>query len=144
MIQLELTGYDELLRTLDRIDDSLSGRVMRDAVKAAAAVVVARARQLCPPPGYEGDKRDPKPLRDTIGMEVRDYGVRTLGLAGPYYPAGAHGHLVEFGHRLVTHGKDRGYVAGRPFMRPAFEETKAEQLAAMQRVITRALQEITG
>ncbi len=158
MISMEFEGYDELIRTLDRIDDTLTGKALREAVVDAARVVVNRARQLCPAPGYRGDKpqwgaNNPenrnvagalKPLRDTIGMEVRSYGVRQLALAGPYYPAGAHGHLVEYGHRLIVHGKERGYVAGRPFMRPAFDETKGEQLAAMQQRLASTLQQLTG
>ena len=140
--RIEITGYDELIKALDRIDDALSGKVKRQMVKAAAEVVARRARELCPV-GDPADKPDLKPLRDTIGIEVRDYGPRALAVVGPEYPAGAHGHLVELGHEEVLFGVRTGRrVPPHPFMRPAFDETQAEQLAAMEAVVVGALREL--
>lgn len=140
---LELTGWEELTRQLDRIDDRLTKRAKLEAVKAAGEVVARRAKQLCPR-GDPADKPDEKPLRDTIDVEVRDYDQRALAVIGPQYPAGAHGHLVEYGHDIVTRD---GRLIGRraqpkPFVRPAFDETKEEQTAAMQAVVNRTLAEL--
>jgi hypothetical protein len=42
------------------------------------------------------------------------------------YPQGAHGHLVEFGHRSVLWGRRTGnMVQGKRFMLPAIEASKA-------------------
>lgn len=141
MAVMQLDGWDELARQLDRVDDRLTQRAKLEAVKAAGEVVAARARDLCP----RGDTAD-KPLRDTIAVEVRDYDQRALAVIGPQYPAGAHGHLVEDGHEIVTRdGKRTGRRARpRPFVRPAFDETKDQQQAAMQAVVTRTLQELGG
>jgi len=75
-------------------------------------------------------------------------GYVIVGVVGPMYPAGAVGHLVELGHRQVHGGSvareatsrwrkkglpksKRGFtgmgrvtgrVAGKPFMKPAFEQ----------------------
>lgn len=158
-VTIKLDGYDELLRQLNRIDDTLSKQVTREMVKAAGEVVAARARTLCPV-GDPTHHPENKPLRDTIAVEVRDYGVRSLAVVGPQYPAGAHGHLVEFGHDIVARGESTnvgkgrrsgakskgGLTSGRtqpkPFMRPAFDGTKGEQLAAMESVINRTLWEL--
>lgn len=142
MAQVELAGYDELLRELDKAEKTLGHEVRREAAKAAGEVVAARARQLCPvgDPAHEPDK---KPLRDTIAVEIRDYGQRTLAVIGPQYPAGAHGHLLEYGHEGVAWGKPTGRRVGpRPFMRPAFDETKSEQQSAMEGVVADALRKL--
>jgi hypothetical protein len=142
MISMQLEGYDELLAILNRIDDTLTGPVMRECVQAACQVVETRAKQLVPV-GDSADKPDLKPLRDTIGSVVRGYGERTLGVIGPMVPAGAHGHKVEHGHAEVLWGLRTGRrVPPHPFLRPAFDQTKAQQLAAMEAVIARTLREL--
>lgn len=145
MATLQLDGWEELARQLDLVDDRLTKRAKLEAVKAAGEVVAARAKDLCPR-GDAADKPDAKPLRDTIAVETRDYDQRALAVIGPQTPAGAHGHLVENGHEIVTRdGKRTGRRARpRPFVRPAFDETKDQQQAAMQAVVTRTLQELGG
>lgn len=160
-VTIKLDGYDELLAELNRIDDRLSKRLTREMVKAAGEIVAARARERCPI-GDPKHKPELKPLRDTIGVEVRDYGERALAVVGPEYPAGAHGHLVEFGHDIVGRGQSksmgRGRVSGakrkggvtqgrarpHPFLRPAFDETQSQQYAAMEAVMRRAIQDLGG
>lgn len=145
MATLQLDGWEELARQLDRVDDQLTKRAKLEAVKAAGEVVAARAKQLCPR-GDAADKPDAKPLADTIAVEVRDYDQRALAVIGPQYPAGAHGHLVEHGHEIVTRdGRRTGRRARpKPFVRPAFDETQDAQQAAMESVIARTLREIGG
>lgn len=142
MAVLELEGWEELQRALERVDDTLVGRTKLEAVKAAGEVVARQAKALCP----RGESDGEKPLADTIGVEVRDYGERALAVIGPEYPAGAHGHLVEQGHEIVTwDGRRTGKRATpKPFVRPAFEATKDQQVAAMQAVVSRTLAEIGG
>lgn len=141
MATLELEGWDELQQALARIDDRLVGRTKLEAVQAAGEVVATVARALCPRSGGEDDQ---KPLAETIAVEVRDYGERALAVIGPQYPAGAHGHLVEDGHEIVTHdGKRTGRRAQpHPFVRPAFDQTQGQQIEAMQGVVNRTLAEI--
>lgn len=140
--RIEITGFEELIKALDRIDDTLSKQVTRQCVKAAGEVVAARAKQLCPV-GNPADKADLKPLRDTIGVEVRNYDRRALAVVGPEYPAGAHGHLVEYGHAEVLWGVRTGRrVPAKPFMRPAFDETQTAQKAAMEDVVAAAIREL--
>lgn len=153
---LEITGYDELLKMLDRIDTALTGKIKREMVKAAGAVVAKRARDLVPV-GDPADKPDLKALRDTIAIEVRDYGLRSLAVVGPALPAGAHAHNVEYGHRIVVGRRARGRklrrtedtrrdtasrARPRPFMRPAFDETQEAQLGAMAAMVQATLREL--
>lgn len=97
-------------------------------------------------------------LFETLGTRPKTYtrsGVVYLA-AGPMYAGGQHGHLVEHGHRMVVGGtvarikgkaigktryaKNRaltgrgrvvGQVKGKPFLRPAFEESQGAILDAI-------------
>lgn len=143
MAQVDLAGYDQLIAALAKAEKALAEEARREAAQAAGEVVVVRARQLCPvgDPSHQPDK---KPLRDTIACEIRDYDQRTLAVIGPQYPAGAHGHLVEYGHEEVVWGNRTGRRVGpRPFMRPAFDETKQEQQAAMEKVVAAKLKQLS-
>jgi len=156
--RVEITGYEDLIKALDRVDEALSGKVKREMVKAAADVVARRARQLCPRSATTGSRRHwsrktatarggVKPLAETIGVEVRDYGPRALAVVGPEYPAGALAHLVEFAgvdaYDRVMWGRQTNRPAKpQPFMRPAFDETQAEQLAAMEAVVAGAIRDL--
>jgi hypothetical protein len=154
MASVELEGWDELARQLDRVDDQLTGQVKVEAVQAAGDVVARRAKQLCHrstqtgtskgwSDAYFAKRAANKPLAETIAVEVRDYGPRALAVIGPEYPAGAHGHNVENGHEEVLWGQPTGRrVPPHPFMRPAFDETQAEQQAAMQNVVDAKAQEL--
>ena len=108
----------------------------RKALRKMGTVVMNAARKLVPQPGYPGDKPEFKPLRDTIGVEVKD-GEQIYAVIGPERPAGAHGHLVEYGHRIVKHdGEDTGKMAEpHPFMEPAARDTRSQQDAIARQAI---------
>lgn len=101
--QRQLGDMDHVLSQLS--GEWLGNRVLRGAMGAAARPLVDRAKELCPKPGYKGDKPGLKPLRDTIGWVFREYTRARVAIVGPLAPAGAHGHLVEFGHRMVNGGR---------------------------------------
>jgi len=156
---IDVTGYDELVKQLERIDETLRRRVTRDCVRAGAEVVAARARQLCPRSANTGsaelqsqetqaERADAKPLAETIGIEVRDYGDRVLALVGPEHPAGALSHLNEFADedaylRVLWGRKSALEAKPQPFMRRAFDETREAQQAAMEGVVAQALQDVS-
>ena len=160
-VSIQLDGYDELIAEINRIEKELTGDILRDVVGAGGEVVAARARQIC----RRGDPRhkpELKPLADTIEMVTKSYGQRAIAVVGPGWPAGAHGHNVEHGHDIVARGqgknRGRGRVKGgkkadkliggrtkpQPFMRPAFDETYAQQMAAMEAVAARKVRELGG
>lgn len=158
-VKMELTGYDELMAKLDKIETTLADKIRGQMVAAAGEIVIAKAKTLV----RHGDPRhhpEAKQLADTIGMVVRDYKQRSLAVVGPEYPAGAHGHLLEFGHDIVPRGEGKvkgasraagakkkgGITTGRarpfPFLRPAFDSTKGQQVSAMESVMARAVKEL--
>lgn len=133
------------MRELDRIDTGLKVTLAKACVTAAANVITARARQLCPT-GEPADHPDGPRLRDMIGIAVREYsGDRVLALTGPERQ-GTHGdlgRLVEDGHREVLWAKRTGrMVPPHPFLRPAFDETEGEQQAAMVRAAKQTMQDL--
>lgn len=119
----------DLLSEIEPMDRLLG---LTRALKEGGKVVVKRAKQLCPKPGYPGDDPTKKPLQETIGIEVRKYDHSIVIVMGPEYPAGAHGHLIEFGHNHFLFGVATGnFLPAQPFMRPAADETKEEQDSAI-------------
>jgi hypothetical protein len=126
---------------LARIALAARGPALDAAVKAAAKVVIDESKRRVPQPGYSGDKPGLKPLRDTIGHVVRKpRGDKRIAVVGPEYPAGAHGHLVEFGHQKVLWGTPTNErVPPHPFMRPSVDATEHMQSAAMDTVLRQAI-----
>lgn len=128
----------------------LSSKIKKDiafaAMVKAVQPTVAAARELTPV--------DTGGLRQSIGFAVRQYkrGSLTYGIIGPRFGFGIGGrepanyaHLIEYGHLLVTGGtvnrKDQfaaptakntgtaiAMVEPKPFLRPAWEATKASVL----------------
>jgi hypothetical protein len=132
------------------------------AMKAALQPTAKAASSLVSQDGMSDytprrGKRAGKPkLKDQMRATSRIYPRRKVivGVAGPQYPRGSHGHLVERGHRIAVGGSmarvgkfaakgiaaarrvDRtgkgrvaGQVAGKPFLEPAAERTKASAQA---------------
>ena len=91
------------------------------------------------------ERAQAKPLAETIRVKVRKYDTVSVAVIGPEYPAGALGHLIEFGHREILYGRDTGRrVPPKPFLRPAADETRGEQDAAMLNVLRAELAKAGG
>jgi len=145
MAVVQITGAEAIEADLSRIPLELRGTAMRSGLRAAGTLVVRRAKQLVPQPGYPGDKPEFKPLRDTLGVEVRAYENAMVAVVGPKRPAGSHGHLVEYSHMHYAHGQPTGIrTKATPFIGPAVKETKLRQMAAVQRVVKRAVEKAIG
>ena len=123
---------------LAAVDKEFRLKALQDAIKAASQIVIKDAKSRCPKGQQRtGKKSGKKHLRDTITRVFRDYGDKKMDVVGPAYPAGAHGHLVEYGHEEVLFGKRTGRrVPPKPFMRPAVDATKQAQHSAIVRVLT--------
>lgn len=114
IVDVRVGPTEELEMILERIEMKIRLQACKKAVSAAARLVARRAKALCPKPGYDGDKtdKDPSltPLRETITYVVRIRHKGVYAYVGPEYKpkgGGNHGHLVEFGHRIVR-GKKKG------------------------------------
>lgn len=131
-LQIDKASWARMDSLLSKLALEMRQRHVKRAVAKGARVVARAMRQRCPKPGYPGDKPQYKPLRDTISVVVREYGKRTHATIGPAYPAGSHGHLVEFGHEEILFGKKTGNrVPPHPFARPAFDESKGKATQAI-------------
>lgn len=119
-------------------------KALRSAAGYAVTPVVKAAKEFVP----QGDldhHPDKPALEDTIIKKVKSYdgGKVIVAMVGPSYPDGAHGHLVEDGHRIVTHdGTDTGAtVEGKEFMLPAALTTEKNQtkrlIEKIQRILTK-------
>jgi len=160
-IEFDVRQVEESLKRIE--DVFVRSKVLPDGMRKALAPIARQGRKLVSQPGSPGywprvgkQRLKRKPLKDSIGSVVRQYdkggarGAVIVGVVGPQYPAGAIGHLVELGHRMVHGGsvgreatsrwakkglpkarskrgvtgggRVTGRVAGKPFMRPAFEQ----------------------
>ena len=99
MAQALIKESTDLEAMLDRFKENEA--TLKKAAKASAEILVAVTKSVTPR-GDPKDKPHLKALHKTIGYVYRRYGPnRGLSVVGPLWPAGAHGHLVEFGHRII-------------------------------------------
>jgi HK97 gp10 family phage protein len=140
---------DELLEKLLRsLPGKIERRVTRVAVKAGGAVILKDAKRRAPKgPGgkdYKGGNLR-RSMTQSRGLRVRKYprGGRQkyIAVAGPGWPLGAHGHLIESGtvKRETKKGANRGAITPDPFLEPAFKRKSRE---AQRKVTDRLWQQI--
>lgn len=107
-----VSGLPELKAGLEALRYRVQNKVVRKALEAAAVPITAAAtanalrhRRQAEVRGYKD--KDTLQLNRTIGTRVKTYrrGGTLFLAAGPLYKMGGyHGHLVEFGHRIVKGG----------------------------------------
>ena len=142
----EITGVKELDRKLAAITTRMKKNYVRKGVRAGGAIVIKAAKENLPKGkrgriNKKGDKI--KGLRRSITQRVKTYpsGV-IISVVGPDYKTAPHGHLVEFGHKMVGHKpgkKNLGVVRAHPFLRPAVDKSKQAVMTAVQRKIREGL-----
>ena len=150
MATVKVNEKKDLGKLLDQVSSKFKKQALDEAATKASNVVIKAARKYVPvgDPSHEPGK---KPLRDTIMHLNRKYydGERVVSFVGPGYPAGAHGHLVEDGHKVYRRGPKgesaRGKklkpfsgsakVPGKKFMLKAAYTTRGAQDAAVIRTI---------
>ena len=148
-IRAEIEGGDDLDRFLAQLPFEMRRKILPKAIRAGGNVVNLAARERIRDPGYPGDKPGLVPLKKTIITKVKVYDMVVVAIVGPHYMGGNHGHLVEFGHRLIRKIKTRdgvekveiGFVPPHPFLRPAADETRDEQLAAITGLVWEEIQQ---
>ena len=144
-VTVDLTGFAELEKELERLSRSAGKAVLRRALKKAGEPLVEIARGNVPVDtgglaasmaiSTKLDKRQAGQHRKMFRNDKASVEM----FIGPSYDLGAggrHGHLVEFGTKPhINGGKFAGTMhpgtAPRPFMRPAWD---GDQTAMLERL----------
>lgn len=137
---LKLEGQDELVNTLTELDKAVRGRISTEAVAVAVAVFVEPIRQRAPRMSGE--------LADSVGSRVRYYPRRGVvaAYAGPSYPRGAHGSILEHGtvQRQTRKGYFRGSGPAMPFVGPAFASAAGAAESILERELKQRIEAEVG
>jgi HK97 gp10 family phage protein len=148
-VDVAVEGGDELDQLFQQLPVEMRRTIMPKAVKAAATIVQEDAKNRI---NSNRDGRKPPGLARTIVVKVRQYDYTITAVVGPVYLGVNHGHLVEFGHRLVKAIRDAdgsvrkveiGFVPAHPFLRPAADQTLSKQRDAIVQIVTEMLKEFT-
>ena len=124
--RISLTGVKEIDAVLKGLPLQMTHTILSQAHAAAAKPLVDKAKLLAP----EGPTGN---LVDSIGAEktgslakVTNVGEVIAGPRRSRRHKGHVGHLVEYGTRSRTNkrGANRGRMMAKPFMAPAFNQTK--------------------
>jgi hypothetical protein len=143
-MSIKVEGLKELDKALAELSRSASKAVMRRALERAATPTLLAATALAPG-GLALNidvntrltkfqrRRGARLASDEVGMYI-----------GTTFPAGAQGHLIEFGTgpRYHKNGKYIGQVAAKPFLRPAWDATKHRVLELISRELWAAIDKV--
>jgi hypothetical protein len=149
-VKVDITGDKEVLALLERLPKLVvsSGGPIDKAVRKASTIVAKRARQLAPdskknPEGNSREKQSDKSkgiwqkkLKETIRHRIIKYDTATWAVVGPKNPEGNMANFIqEKPRRHVLWGKAtaiKQFRDTRNWITKAFDETKGEQLSAVQ------------
>jgi hypothetical protein len=119
---------------------------IQSGLKSVGQMVISEAQKRVPRSSVTGSKKKwsrsyrqkygkSQPLHTQFIVKPKEYrgGKVQAVIVRVKYPQGAHGHLVEFGHRSVLWGRRTGaIVQGKQFMRPAVDAVRAQSDAAFK------------
>jgi len=129
---VRLLGLDKLNKKLSEIPDKMRRKGLKDVMKKSADVIKESAKSKC--------RKNPRGptwprtghLADNIVDKISVTKKGSKAIVGIDYKRAHHGHLVEFGHQIVVHGKKLGRkTRSFPFMRPAFDQDGNKALDVM-------------
>jgi HK97 gp10 family phage protein len=132
-VKLNTTQWVKIGTKLDRMAARAEKAGNRAAIKKAAAPMKAAAKRLT---------TSKRVARDLVVRSKTELGIVSVRIGGKRLSDGIKLlHLLEFGHRLVKGSKKKGnqkiigFVAARPFLRPAYYQTREESKAIYRREI---------
>lgn len=131
-VKISVTGISEIDNLLRSLPKQITHRVMGSAHLDAAKPLIDSAKGIVI--SREKTKNTGRLEESIGGIKISQRKSNEIGMVqvGPRRKKGTyrgyHGHLVEYGHRLVSSKKSGkrqiGFVRPYPFMRPAFDKTK--------------------
>lgn len=152
MIGMDVHGEKELQQQLRKLEGSVERRIVVQSIRKAAAPIVREMKRRAPRGATHKKKLEQGKgvLSKSIGVKTKKYPRGfAVAVVGPQWPAGAHGHLVEFGTKQRFRGKSTraraklarramrtefgatkkgftGVMPAQPFARPAYMAKRAE------------------
>lgn len=136
---ITVTGVYEIDKVLSGMPKELSHRVLQQANTEAAKVLVSKAKSLAP----EGPTGRTVDSIGTVKPNIKRADELGVVLTGPRRGRyGGHAaHLIEYGtkNRKNKRGANRGMMRAKPFMKPAYEQTKELIFSDINRIIGRKL-----
>lgn len=155
MTSVLVSDMDMIEHLLAQLPVAFREKAVKKAVRAGMRKYISAARKRAPDGSVTGTsaKKSTKQknrdanrrfnLKKSLGVKVKGYGMRVAAFGGPRRPDGNHAHLVEYGHEKVLWGrKTSGEVKGRPFLRPAAEESRFEQRSAMLKTLQKEIKKV--
>lgn len=129
-MHLKLDGFGQLHRKLDRLEAKTGKKVVRRALRTGAKLIHAEAKALVPVD--EGElKRTLKVRAAKTSRRSKSFGVAVITDASAFeVPDAAHHAAVEYG---------TADAAAQPYMRPAFDNKKAQALGVVTAEIKRGV-----
>ncbi len=138
MITVDLIGARELQRAFKTLEKKVQRSVGRKGITAGSTPLMKRIRALAPV-GPTGN------LKKSIGRKYKRFGGVDVVIVGPRIKtgeaSGQHAYIVEYGtkERFTESGASRGVMPARPFMRPAFAQTKGASVRKGEAAIKKAV-----
>lgn len=157
-----LTGLKAIDRRFDNLTGSMQRKFLRMGARAAGSVLMKETRKRAPDRklrvedssrkrGYRlvGLKRSMKQIPSSKWQNAAE--LRAQGIIGSrvgFGKGGKHAHLVERGHEMIVSrgpnkGKRVGFVAPRPFMRPAADASRSRMRRAFQKKLIAGIRAAT-
>ncbi len=125
----KITGAKELQRRLRKLPRVVQRKLMREALRAAAAPVLAEAQRLVPVD--TGQLRSSLVIRAAKTKRRGSIGVQVQTRDGAFKGDEYYGAFVELGtHKHHAH----------PFLRPALDNTREQAVAIARRVLASGIE----
>lgn len=165
MADIEIEGIGELQNQLSTLPSKVRDKILVRAITKSANIVKQAAITKAPMGKskhlYRQWSKSEKTWKEQSlphGLLKRSFSVKIdktnpwYTEANPYVKKGRkaawYGHMVEFGHRIVfVVGRNkkkivRGTYPARPFLRPAFEETREQVIAEFKNEIAKNIERV--
>lgn len=124
---ISVTGVAEIDKVLRELPKQMTHTILGAAHAAAAKPLVTKAKLLAPE-GPTGNLVDSIGVSKTNIKKADKLGEVRVGPRKKGGFRGFAGHLVEYGtrRRRTRKGANRGLMKPKPFMKPAYHQTKSE------------------
>ena len=126
----KISGGVELTRALEALNEKVKKKILRSAVVAGAAVVKKRAKQIAKSKGIEDTGATIRNIAGKVEKQRSDtYAQINIGVRHGKPKKGAKNQDDPWYWWQHEFGNSK--MAARPFIRPAFEESKEEAIEVM-------------